>query len=232
MSLDSGTSRPFLALDTSSPTVSVAVAAEDRVLAEEFVAQRESSSLLLGMVEDVLGQSGCELSDLAGVCALQGPGSFTGLRIGLATTLAFHQSLALPATAIPTLQVLAAACAGLPSAIPQDGAQVLAVIDARRGECFTQGFRVTRSGPIATTDPEIKSVAALFAPPSCTVVGFDIETLLASAAIPDEQLLSAPPLAGLAALLAASRNCWDASSLTRPLYLRPPPASKRLPPAS
>ena len=103
-----------------------------------------------------------------------------------------------------------------------------------RGEAsaLRRAFRVTRSGPIATTDPEIKSVAALFAPPSCTVVGFDIETLLASAAIPDEQLLSAPPLAGLAALLAASRNCWDASSLTRPLYLRPPPASKRLPPAS
>ena len=61
------------------------------------------------------------------------PGSFTGLRVGLATVLGLHQALGLPATALPTLEVLG--CLG-----PGDGSTVVAVVDALRGEWFAQRF--------------------------------------------------------------------------------------------
>ena len=60
------------------------------------------------MVQEVLTEAGVGVRDLGGIAVLRGPGSFTGLRIGLATVLGLHQALGVPATAIPSLPVLAA----------------------------------------------------------------------------------------------------------------------------
>ncbi len=96
-----------LALDTGSPTVSVALARGGIVVAERSVAMDRSSALLLALVQEVLTEAGARLTDLAGIAALRGPGSFTGLRIGLATVLGLHQALGVPATALETLRALA-----------------------------------------------------------------------------------------------------------------------------
>ena len=98
----------LLALDTGSPTVSVALARDGALVAERAIAMERSSVQLLGLIRDVLDETGARPADLTGVVALRGPGSFTGLRIGLATVLGFHQALGVPATALETLQVLAA----------------------------------------------------------------------------------------------------------------------------
>ena len=98
----------LLALDTGSPTVSVALASGGALVAERAVSMERSSVQLLGLIRDVLDEAGARPADLTGVVALRGPGSFTGLRIGLATVLGFHQALGVPATALETLRVLAA----------------------------------------------------------------------------------------------------------------------------
>ena len=71
------------------------------VLAERSMEIDRSSGRLLEMIAEVLAEAGAKPADLGGVVALAGPGSFTGLRIGLATALGLHQALGVPATASP-----------------------------------------------------------------------------------------------------------------------------------
>jgi len=141
-------SRPgsILALDTGSPTVSVALAllddeGDDGVrLAERAVEIGRSSRRLLGMIDEVLGEGGLAPADLGGVVALAGPGSFTGLRIGLATALGLHQATGVPAVAVPTLEVLA--LAGSPAVAAESAPpRVVAAVDVLRGEWAVQEFR-------------------------------------------------------------------------------------------
>ena len=123
----------LLALDTGSPQVSVALGRGSQVLAERSVEIDRSSGRLLEMIAEVLAEAGAKPADLGGVLALQGPGSFTGLRIGLATALGLHQALGVPATAISTLRVLAARAA--------EPGTIVAAVDALRGEWSAQAFR-------------------------------------------------------------------------------------------
>ena len=128
-----------LALDAGSPLVSVAVGRGGKALAVRAVAQQRSSTQLLALVAEALAELGARPRDLAGVVALAGPGSFTGLRVALATALGFHQALDLPGLAVPTLAAMAAASAAPP------GSLVIAAVDALRGEWSAQAFR---AGPV------------------------------------------------------------------------------------
>lgn len=105
-----------------------------RVLAETVLdVHRAPAERLLSQVEAVLRDSGVGLAgiDLVGVSA--GPGSFTGIRVGLACAQGLAQGAGRPLVAVPTLAVLAGPflAAGLP---------VLAVLDARRGEVYYAFF--------------------------------------------------------------------------------------------
>ncbi|MDX1385006.1 MAG: tRNA (adenosine(37)-N6)-threonylcarbamoyltransferase complex dimerization subunit type 1 TsaB [Thermoanaerobaculia bacterium] len=123
--------RTVLAIDAGSPVASVALAKGERILAESRSEDATSSRHLLEQVDAVLREAGCALPDLGGVVALRGPGSFTGLRVGMATVLGLHQATGVPATALPTLTVLASLAPAAP---------VLAAVDALRGLWFHQRF--------------------------------------------------------------------------------------------
>ncbi len=133
---------PLLLLDTGSPRVSVAVArmVQDRVapdievVAARSIEQQRSSAHLLDLIGEALAEAGITVRDLGGIAVLRGPGSFTGLRIGLATVLGLHQALGVPATALPSLQVMAAAVGA------REGEVVIAAVDALRGDWSAQAF--------------------------------------------------------------------------------------------
>jgi tRNA threonylcarbamoyladenosine biosynthesis protein TsaB len=143
MKRESGGDGLVLALDAGSPLVSVAVGRGGEVLAARAVAQQRSSTQLLALVAETLAAAGARPADLAGVVALAGPGSFTGLRVGLATALGLHQALGLRAQAVPTLAALAAA-----SDTPA-GSLIIAAVDALRGEWSAQAFRAALPAPEA-----------------------------------------------------------------------------------
>ncbi len=204
---------PLLAVDTASPRISVAVGRAGVVLAERDAPSGRSSPDLLRMIDDVLGEAELGLADLGGAIGVQGPGSFTGLRVGLSTLLGLHRSLGLPATAVPTFTPLAWQARAA-------GGRVLAVVDALRGEWFSQSFR-GGALPEPLEEPVLRTPAGLAEPAATTVIGFGLDALR------DANLglepAEAGPLAGsLLEWSAAAGPEWDTTLLTEPLYLRPP----------
>jgi len=213
---------PLLLLDTGSPLVSVALAREGAVVAQRAVEQHRSSALLLDLVREVLEEAGIEVRDLGGIAALRGPGSFTGLRIGLATALGLHQALGVPATALPTLQVLAAAARA-------EEEVVVAAVDALRGEWSAQAFA---AGDVPSPLGEMALVQSSGLPRltdgrTAAVVGFGASGLAALPGWPAGPRLVEPgPLAPAAARLAAAPGTvWDPALLVSPIYSRPPAIS-------
>ena len=194
----------ILTLDTGSPQVSVALGEGSRLLAERSVEIDRSSGRLLEMIAEVLDEAGAKPADLGGVLALQGPGSFTGLRIGLATALGLHQALGVPATAISTLRVLAA----------REEGTVVAAVDALRGEWSAQAFR--EGEPLTGMELVHGSNLPSLVPGITTITGFGISRL----ELPEIRLVEAGPLAATALRLAPTE--WDSDLLIHPLYSRPP----------
>lgn len=207
-----------LALDTGSPVVSVALGRAGQVLAARSIEQTRSSATLLDQVAEVLAEIGARPADLGAVAALRGPGSFTGLRIGLSTALGLHQALGVRATALPTLRALAA-WAFLEGTGP---GPVLAVVDALRGEWSAQLFTAGPGGlPEAISAEELRPGTELAASGAGRIVGFGASRLAAEN--PGALLLEPGPLAPAAIRLAAEPELdWDPARLTSPLYARPP----------
>ncbi|HEX4495080.1 MAG TPA: tRNA (adenosine(37)-N6)-threonylcarbamoyltransferase complex dimerization subunit type 1 TsaB [Thermoanaerobaculia bacterium] len=205
-----------LALDTGSPLVSVALARDGAVVAARAVEQARSSTRLLAMIQEVLDEAGIGIGDLGGIAVLRGPGSFTGLRIGLATVLGLHQALDVPAAALPSLPVLAAS-AGAVAPV------VIAAVDALRGDWSAQAFAAGRplNGMELVAGADLPRLAGSG---EAVVIGFGVSRL---AALPDWpaaiRLIEPGPLAPTAARLAGEPGTdWNAAALTTAIYSRPP----------
>ena len=111
-----------LAFDTATSVATSALVDGDEVLGERV----SRAQTLLEDVDALLRQAGAHASDLEQLAVGLGPGSFTGVRIGLATARGLALSLELPGSGVSTLAALAA---GAPGALP--------VVDAKRREVFT-----------------------------------------------------------------------------------------------
>ena len=216
-----------LALDTGSPLVSVALGAGGRVLAARAAAMERSSSQLLALVAEVLAAGGARPADLGGLVALAGPGSFTGLRIGLATALGWHQALGLPALALPTLWALAAQVPPVERPAGTDGGIVVAAVDALRGQWSAQRF-IRGLLPEPKGRMELLDAAALMGPAAAAgegvVIGFGVTRLAAGEEAGGRHLREPGPLAPTALRLAAAIPLaqWEPAALAAPIYSRPP----------
>ena len=132
-----------LGIETSTPACGVALADSGRAIAEYTLdAGVHHAERLSLMIRRVLEDTGFALSDLGGVAVAAGPGSFTGLRIGMGTAKGICLACGLPLLAVPTLEGLAlrAAFSGLP---------VCAMLDARRGEVYAGVYHLEGERPIA-----------------------------------------------------------------------------------
>ncbi len=222
----------LLALDSASPTVSVAVGVGGETVARRSIGLRRSSEALLRLVAECLEEAGARIGDVEGILALRGPGSFTGLRVGLASALGLHQALGRPATAVPTLEVLAvfAGDSGAPG-------PAVAVVDALRGEWFAQGFDLPAGrAPGARGGSRILAPAAIAGLGPASLVGFGAERLALELALEPSPArpgtagnavtvtaLEPEALAPAALRLAALRPiAWDPATLSSPYYLRAP----------
>lgn len=141
----------ILALDTSTDACGVALAEGENLLVEYIERGGVHSARLLPLAEAALVAAGRDRRELAGVAVTVGPGSYTGLRIGLATAKALGFALGVPAAAITSLEALAHA-GGV-----RDGF-VCPMIDARRGRVYTALYRW--DGPDLAVQEELCVVEA------------------------------------------------------------------------
>jgi tRNA threonylcarbamoyl adenosine modification protein YeaZ len=119
-----------LAIDTATDTASAALAVNGAVVAERVLATGGAAARhVLGLVDEVLAEAGVTLADLGGIAVGTGPGSFTGIRIAMATAAALADGAALPLAGASTFRGLGH---GAPSG-------AFGVIDARRREVFAAG---------------------------------------------------------------------------------------------
>ncbi len=142
----------ILALDTTAKTATVALCegndAGVRIIAEYTLETTEHSTVLLPMIESVLERSAGSGVDLYAVSV--GPGSFTGVRIGVATVKGLAFADHTPTVGVSSLDAMARACGGLVGLI-------VPVIDARRDLVYTALFRGERDGSVTrlTEDSQI-----------------------------------------------------------------------------
>src|SRR5437764_15424289 len=123
----------ILAIETATRAGSVAVARGETLLScREGDASVSHSTNLIEIIDSVLNEAGARLSDVDVFAVAVGPGSFTGLRIGLATVKAFAEVNQRPIVGISTLAAVAHA-----SALEGD---VVSLLPAGRGEVFAQMF--------------------------------------------------------------------------------------------
>lgn len=130
----------ILAIDTASTTGSVAVVDDETLLAETTAARRETHSRrLMDMIDGVLDLSGLTMKQIDGFAFTKGPGSFTGLRIGLSIVKALALVTAKPMAGVSSLEVLALQAAnGLRLICP--------MMDARNKELYCARYRMTDGG--------------------------------------------------------------------------------------
>ncbi|MDP5148644.1 tRNA (adenosine(37)-N6)-threonylcarbamoyltransferase complex dimerization subunit type 1 TsaB [Rheinheimera baltica] len=127
----------LLALDTSTEACSVALQIGAERLTLDEVCPQQHSKRILPMVQQLLSQADIGLSQLDGIVFGRGPGSFTGVRIGVGVTQGLAFGADVPVYGVSTLAAMAQAAHRLHSA-----QQVIAAIDARMAEVYIASFRL------------------------------------------------------------------------------------------
>lgn len=146
----------ILAIDTTAAAASCAVCEDGVVLGESYVSRKLThSQTILPMVEDLLKNCQLSMSEMDGFAVAAGPGSFTGIRIGVSAVKALAFAEKKPAAGISTLQALAYNLMGTSGII-------CAVMDARVGQVYSAAFQGNENGMARLFDDEAQMVEQLF----------------------------------------------------------------------
>ncbi len=220
----------ILAFDTALGACSVALAdcgPDGRCdhLAREFEARRRGhAEVLMPMIEQVLVQGGATYADIDRLGVTVGPGTFTGVRVGVAAARGLSLAAGIPVVTLSTLEAIArTATQGADGTMPNC---IVAATDARRGELYLQIFTGTLQ---AVTPPQVVAVedAAKAVPDGGLFLcgtGADLLKGAFGGDRPDVTVSSAdvqPDAAGFIGALAAKPLC---ETPPEPLYLRAPDA--------
>ncbi len=215
----------LLGVESATLSGGVALLDGDRLLGEITLnIAITHSERLMSAVDRLLADCGLAPADLDGLAVSVGPGSFTGLRVGIATVKALAMALDLPVAAVPTLDALA-------SRLPFADAAVCPILDARKGEVYLSLYRWRDGGMAREWDylalpPEL-AAARLDAPVILLGDGIEacrpwLDRLGAEARVAPaaQRMPSAASVAGLGRAALSAGAGVGADSLA-PLYLRP-----------
>lgn len=206
-----------LAIDTSTLQASVAVWGRGHVLGQRHRIVTTHSDALMVMVDEAFADAGVTTGDLEAIVCGAGPGSFTGLRIGLATAKGLCFALEKPLVMVSSL-------AGLAARAPSG--RVCATLDAFKGEVYAGLYTITDGVPVADGEELVLPPAALRARlaerPVDHVVGSGAAKYPELAVAPLLDAEPGPRAADLARLGAAraARRDYDDLSTAAPKYIR------------
>ncbi|QBQ56125.1 tRNA (adenosine(37)-N6)-threonylcarbamoyltransferase complex dimerization subunit type 1 TsaB [Nitrosococcus wardiae] len=135
----------LLALDTSTEACSAALLIADQIRERFVVTPQGHSDLILNMLEALLAEAGMSLSAVDALAFGQGPGSFTGVRIGVGVAQGIAFAHDLPVLPVSSLAALAQSCGAK---------KILAAIDARMGEVYWGAYEQGAEGLVRLTGAE------------------------------------------------------------------------------
>lgn len=131
---------PILAIDTSTMVSGAAIATKDRLIAEVTMQLKlPQSQVLLGHIEDVLKIAHMDKKDLDGIAISIGPGSFTGLRIGLASAKILSYALDIPVVTVSSLEAMA-------YHYPVPNIYIASVLDAQKNNAYFSLYEYNGKG--------------------------------------------------------------------------------------
>lgn len=219
----------ILALDTALGATSVALLVWGELVpfaSESLYMRTGHAEALLPMVDRVVAKAPGGFSAVSRIAVTIGPGSFTGIRIGVAAARALAIACGVPVVGVSTLAALAA-----PAIMAGGQGPIVVAIDARHGSVFLQSFGrggATLLGPVLI---EAGAAARALGPGPLRLIGSGAALLAREASglgIPTETDASAAtPDIGFVARLGALAD--PATALARPLYLKPPDAKAPAP---
>ncbi|MDO4288480.1 MAG: tRNA (adenosine(37)-N6)-threonylcarbamoyltransferase complex dimerization subunit type 1 TsaB [Eubacterium sp.] len=130
----------ILAVDTSTIVATAAVVSEEKLICETVVNyKKKHSEKLLPAIDHMLADAGLTIQEMDAFAIVSGPGSFTGLRIGMATVKGFAQALNKPVVTVSTLEALA-------YNLPYASGVVCPILDAQRDQVYTGIYRFDLQG--------------------------------------------------------------------------------------
>lgn len=213
-----------LAIDTSMQACSAALSIEGRSVGCFEERERGHAEAIVPMIADVMKDAGVGFADLDKLAVSTGPGTFTGVRVGIATARGLALAAGLPLIGRSGLEVMAQQVISARS--KDETSDILIAADARRGQIYWALFDHTgcpRTEPAANTAFEIASGL----PQECiAVAGSGALLVLETAETQDREMAIAVPnlLPDAAALAKMAEGLEPDASPVNPLYLRPPDA--------
>ena len=225
----------ILAVDTATEACSTALMVGDKVFSRWEEAPRDHTRKILPMVQSVLDEAGISLSELDAIAFGRGPGSFTGVRIGISAAQGLAFGAGVPLIGVSTLAAMAQ------GAYRFDGAeQVLTAINARMNEVYFGRYELNDGRMQLVGDEVVSDPAALVdargkqaGPVTCVGTGFETygETL---SGLADELAVSQVRFPAAEDMLPLARAAWLAGEAVpveqaTPVYLRDKVTWKKLP---
>jgi tRNA threonylcarbamoyladenosine biosynthesis protein TsaB len=215
----------ILAVDTATTSCSVAVIDNGSVCAELTTHKKQTHSKhLMTSIDSVLKSADCRTDDLDGFAVTIGPGSFTGLRIGMATVKGLASAVDKPVVGVSSLETLAWQCSAYSRLI-------CALLDARKAEVYGATYRfrkdrLIRQIPACAVKPEV-FVRGIKEP--CVLIGSGaqlyrkkIQDALGDKAyfVPDDQNMIRASSVGFLSLKRFKTNDTDRAADLTPFYIR------------
>ena len=150
----------ILAIETATSVCGVALIENKRIVGSRSTVEKNvHSEKLLPMVDELLAATGATLGGLKAIAVSIGPGSFTGLRIGLSTAKGMAMALNLPIIPVSTLDALAQHITD--AGTLSSASTICPLIDARRDEAFYAFYRVAEGRVFRISEHAIASVSAI-----------------------------------------------------------------------
>lgn len=216
----------ILSVDTATVSCCVGILDDDRVLAEVTNEKRQTHSRhLMTMIDAALGMAGLRIDELDAFGVTRGPGSFTGVRIGVSTVQGLARGISKPVVGVSSLEALA-------HQSRSDQYLICPMMDARRGEVYTSLYRSEKQGLNRLIEETVCSpdYLARQIDGACLLVGNGSSTYreVIRGMLGDRAVFAAPALnrvraetVGRLALQTIRNAEQDVSDLLVPHYIRP-----------
>ncbi len=225
--------RPVLGFDTGAPLASLGLFVRGRIVASQARPAVSHGSALPAAVSELLDEAGLSLADVGGIAVGLGPGSFTGLRVGLSYAKGIAMAAGCAIMGVSTLDSIALGALEGVHAAPRPGTLVCPVMDARKGEVYAALYRIVADGLQKLSDDLVMPLARLGSLLTASVLlagdskadeaanqlkGKGIEVTISDRATLDTR-------GRLIAMMGAARLArrdTDRAETLEPLYVRPP----------